>query len=322
MPATASTSPCAAASPRRRRGGRRARSTAACSTGERDRRAHRRRLARARCAEHARRRRRSSPPGVPSRRSSKIRSRPLTPTWASAGTPSASSASRRSGGIGPSCPTTAARQPRVEVRSSPRASSVLSRARSVARGGSRSCGASARRGAGPGTRARATSRRRRRAWSARRPSPRDGAEGARGDADRACGRRSPSLARLAGDDRVRRRRAQRVAGRRAANARAARGRARRRELAVHRRVVAALPRPSRSARPRCSPASRGARRRPSRPRTRARRAGDDGARARRRRRAAARRSLPAGRCDRSPGRAPAGLGCFHVARRVACADRP
>ena len=56
--------------------------------------------------------RRARRPGVPSRRSSKIRSRPDTPTSASAGTPSAASSSRRSGGIGPSWPTTCGRQQR------------------------------------------------------------------------------------------------------------------------------------------------------------------------------------------------------------------
>ena len=79
----------------------------------------------------------SSPPGVPSRRSSKIRSRPETPTSASAGTPSAASSSRRSGGIGPSWPTTWGASSEVEARSSPLASTVRSRASNVARVGIR-----------------------------------------------------------------------------------------------------------------------------------------------------------------------------------------
>ena len=77
----------------------------------------------------------SSPPGVPSRRSSKIRSRPDTPTSASAGTPSAESSSRRSGGIGPSWPTTCGASSEGEDRSSPLASTVRSRASRVARAG-------------------------------------------------------------------------------------------------------------------------------------------------------------------------------------------
>jgi hypothetical protein len=47
---------------------------------------------------------RSSPPGRPRTSSSSARSRPVSPTWASAGTPSARSSAQRSGGIAPSAP--------------------------------------------------------------------------------------------------------------------------------------------------------------------------------------------------------------------------
>ena len=116
-----------------------------------DRRAHGRGLARARARDDAARRRRASPPGRPARRSSKIRSRPVTPTWASAGRraraappgarPGSGRAARRSA---------AASRGSGEVRSSPSAEPVLSRASSVARGGSRVRGVGARRRAGPG----------------------------------------------------------------------------------------------------------------------------------------------------------------------------
>ncbi len=48
----------------------------------------------------------SSPPGDPLRRSSSASSTPLTPTVASLGTPSASSAARREAGMLPTLPTT------------------------------------------------------------------------------------------------------------------------------------------------------------------------------------------------------------------------
>ena len=55
---------------------------------------------------------RSSPPGRPRSRTSKIRSRPLTPTSASDGTPSALRSAWRSAGIGPS-------EPVIEVATGP-----------------------------------------------------------------------------------------------------------------------------------------------------------------------------------------------------------
>ena len=85
----------------------------------------------------------SSPPGVPRRLASSASSRPLTPTIAFAGTPSASNSCRRAAGIGPTVPTTAlANEPSGEARwpastAAPSASTVPSRASSVARRGQR-----------------------------------------------------------------------------------------------------------------------------------------------------------------------------------------
>ena len=71
---------------------------------------------------------RRRPPGVPRSSSSSARSRPEIPTWASSGTPSARSSSRRSGGIGPSSPP-------IEARVAGSSSSPLA-SRSGARSGS------------------------------------------------------------------------------------------------------------------------------------------------------------------------------------------
>ena len=80
----------------------------------------------------------SVPPGVPASRSSKVRSRPLSPTGVPSGTPRRASSSSRSGGAGPSRPAISdAIGPRSERRCSPCAMIVPSRAWSAARGGIR-----------------------------------------------------------------------------------------------------------------------------------------------------------------------------------------
>ena len=91
--------------------------TAACCTAGEIARAHGVAPRAARRCEHAPARASSSPPGVPRRRASSARSRPLVPTTASDGTPCASSAVRRELGIGPTSPTTAlAGSPSGELR--------------------------------------------------------------------------------------------------------------------------------------------------------------------------------------------------------------
>ena len=110
----------------------------------------------------------SSPPGVPSRRSSKIRSRPETPTSASAGTPSAASSSRRSGGIGPSWPTTCGASSEGEERSSPLAS-TCGRGRAAWRARASASRGAAARPRQPREDERARPVDRRRSWRAGRP---------------------------------------------------------------------------------------------------------------------------------------------------------
>ena len=78
----------------------------------------------------------SVPPGLPARRSSKVRSSPLSPTGVPSGTPRRASSSSRSGGAGPSRPAISeAIGPRSESRASPWAMTVPSRAWIAARGG-------------------------------------------------------------------------------------------------------------------------------------------------------------------------------------------
>ncbi len=80
---------------------------------------------------------RSTPPGRPVSSASNSRSRPVSPTDASAGTPRRASSAARSGGAGPMRPaTSAATAPSSEARASPSASGVPSRAWIAARGGS------------------------------------------------------------------------------------------------------------------------------------------------------------------------------------------
>ena len=79
----------------------------------------------------------SVPPGRPARRSLNTRSRPEMPTSALSGSPRARSSRRRSGGIGPSCPTTCAATSGItDTRSVPWARGWPSRASRSARGAS------------------------------------------------------------------------------------------------------------------------------------------------------------------------------------------
>ncbi len=121
----------------------------------------------------------SSPPGVPRRRSSSASSRPLSPTIACAGTPCSSSAWRCAAGTGPTAPRTAsATSPSGELRvasagvcelavavCSVSASTLPSRASSVAR--ARQRGEAAERLAGAHARERERARPREARASAR-----------------------------------------------------------------------------------------------------------------------------------------------------------
>ena len=149
--------------------------------GRGDRRAHGRRLARAGAREHPCPRPRSTPPGVPSRRSSKIALEARDADLRRRRAPRARRARRaRSGGIGPSWPTTCGASGEGEERSSPLAST-----RAVA-------GEQRRRAAGivvtrrrrspapsPGKTSARASRLPSLVAAAGRPSRRDGAEDAR-----------------------------------------------------------------------------------------------------------------------------------------------